>query len=602
MKHFFVIPLITLFLINSIFIVAKEYKGAEYRTKEAFTYGRFEVNMKSCYREGMLSSFFTYYDEGGPWNEIDIEIIGRYENDFQMNTITPGQTNHVGRVPLNFNPHQEFHTYAFEWTPQYVSWFVDGVEVLKQTGPHIETLTLPQKIMMNIWNPQQPNWVGTFYPEALPAFAYYDWVSYYSYTPGTGSYGTENNFTHSWTDNFDSWDTTRWDKATHTFSGNGCDFVQANAVFNDGKLVLCLTNNTNLGFVDVKAPSILSARGTTNQIEVVFSEEVDPVTSQNIQNYIITGVTINNAQLQNDLRTVILNVSGLDLNTTKNVIATGIKDLATPPNTASASLKTIYMVTSPLVFPLKINCGGFVALDFTKDTLWLPTTEYGYLDGSATSPGSISIGGTDEDEIYQSERAGSVLYKFRVPNGNYKVKLMFAENYYSNAGQRIFDVYLENNKVIQNLDIYDHVGKNFAYETSFENIIVNDGILDIYFGAIIGQPVINGIVITALPSDVENEYGSYLMQFKLEQNYPNPFNNSTVIEYSLTQRDEIFFSVYNILGEQIFYDYLGDVDKGIHQYFFNASDMKDAELSSGVYLYSIRGTSFNQSKKFVLLK
>ncbi len=49
---------------------------------------------------------------------------------------------------------------------------------------------------MNIWNPLYENWAGVFNPEALPAFAYYDWVSYYSYTPGTGNYGTENNFTH----------------------------------------------------------------------------------------------------------------------------------------------------------------------------------------------------------------------------------------------------------------------------------------------------------------------------------------------------------------------------------------------------------------------
>lgn len=89
---------------------------------------------------------------------------------------------------------------------------------------------------MNIWNPQYENWAGKFYPESLPAFAFYDWVSYYTYTPGSGNYGTDNNFTFSWIDNFDSWDTTKWDKATHTFPGNNCDFIQENAVFQDGKL------------------------------------------------------------------------------------------------------------------------------------------------------------------------------------------------------------------------------------------------------------------------------------------------------------------------------------------------------------------------------
>ena len=54
------------------------YKGGEYRSKESFLYGRFEVRMKTAQREGMLTSFFTYNDmvpfTSAEWNEIDIEI------------------------------------------------------------------------------------------------------------------------------------------------------------------------------------------------------------------------------------------------------------------------------------------------------------------------------------------------------------------------------------------------------------------------------------------------------------------------------------------------------------------------------------------------
>lgn len=162
MKTAFKFLVFSILMLTNFSIDAKEYKGAEYRTKEAFLYGRFEVNLKTSYREGMLSSFFTYNDAGGGWNEIDIEILGRYTNDFQMNPITPGQVNHVGHHLMSSSPHADFHTYAFEWTPEYVSWFVDGVEVLRQTGAHIQTLNLPQKIMMNVWIPQYENWVGIF--------------------------------------------------------------------------------------------------------------------------------------------------------------------------------------------------------------------------------------------------------------------------------------------------------------------------------------------------------------------------------------------------------------------------------------------------------
>jgi beta-glucanase (GH16 family) len=70
--------LLLLLLIIPFQIYAKDFKGAEFRTKQSFLYGRFEVRMKSAFREGMLSSFFTFYEFSGgieEWNEIDIEIL-----------------------------------------------------------------------------------------------------------------------------------------------------------------------------------------------------------------------------------------------------------------------------------------------------------------------------------------------------------------------------------------------------------------------------------------------------------------------------------------------------------------------------------------------
>jgi hypothetical protein len=588
-------------LTSTQILFAKDYKGAEYRTKEAFLYGRFEVRMKSPYREGMLASFFTYNDAGGDWNEIDIEILGRYLNDFQMNTITAGQTNHVGHYLMPTSPHLEYHTYAFEWTPQYVAWFVDGTEVLKQTGVHIQNLVLPQKIMMNIWNPQYENWAGTFYPEALPAFAYYDWVSYYSYTPGGGNYGTGNNFTQNWVDEFNDWDTTRWDKATHTWTGNGCDFIYENAVFNNGKLILCLTNNIDIGYIDIKTPSFLWARGTEGKIEALFSEEVDEISAESVQNYIITNVTINSAELQSDLKTVILSVTGLNLNTSANLIALNIKDRASPPNTASAILKEIFMVPNQLSFPLKIDCGGSGSLGYKPDQNWSYQTDYGYQDGSIATYNGQPFGNTSEDSVYFTERYSMVTYRTRLPNGLYKVKLMFAENYFNSSGKRIFDVSIEQNRVLTNLDIYSQVGKNYAYEVEFDGVTVQDGILDIYFEAKLDNAVISGIVITQDPNSVGENNINKEIDFKLEQNYPNPFNGKTIINYSLHSADNLSFQLFNILGEQIFFEDLGYVSEGVHQYLLDTAALNRGVLSSGVYFYVFTTSKKKQMLKVVLL-
>lgn len=609
----FIFALTFFFYGFQIITSAKEFKGAEYRTKEAYTYGRFEVRMKSANREGMLSSFFTYFD-GTPsdpwatskWNEIDLEIMGRYDDNIQFNTITPGSVNHVSHFPMSSSPNLDYNVYAFEWTPDYVAWFVDGVEVLRQTGDHIATLSRPQKIMMNVWNPQGENWAGVLNKFSLPAFAYYDWVSYYSYTPGSGNYGTGNNFTNDWTDNFDAWDTARWDKATHTWNGNGSDFIQENAVFQDGKLVLCLTISTDIGYTDVMAPSVLWARAnTSDKITVMFSEEIDKIDAEDVSMYFVTAteVSINSATLRQDLKSVDLTVNGIDLNISYLLIIYPIKDRAIIPNISSTQAKSIIM-SQPLSFPIKINCAGPAVLDYLPDAIWNQNTEYGTTQGYGYTriyDPALQISGTEEDVIYQSEIYWLAGYKVRVPNGNYDVKLMFAENNFDSPGSRIFDVYLEYNRVIENLDIIDQVGKNAALVKEISNVQVNDGVLDIQFADKVDYALINGIVITQNATGIDDKQKYGLNDFKVEQNYPNPFNGKTVINYSLQVTDNITFQLYNILGEEIFFENLGSISEGSHQYYLDTATLKESQLSTGIYFYVFSTSNRSETRKLVLL-
>ena len=589
---------------------ANDLKGAEYRTKEAYLYGRFEVRMKPANVEGMLSSFFTYFDgipsdpwANSKWNEVDLEIMGRYDDNIQFNTITPGQTNHVSHYPMSSSPHVVYHTYAFEWTPEYVAWFVDEVEVLRQTGDHISTLFRPQKIMMNVWNPLYPNWAGVLDRATLPAFAYYDWVSYYSFTPDSGNYGTGNNFTFSWTDNFDSWDTDRWQKATHTFYGNGVDFIRENAVFQDGKLILCLTDSVNFGYTDITPPSVLWARSnSTDKITVMFSEEVNQTDAENVSKYTVTteGISINNAMLRPDLRSVDLDVNDLDLNDSYLLVVYPVKDKADVPNVSSLVAKSI-IISQPLSFPIKINCAGDSVLGYLPETSWDQNTEYGSMDGSTMIyDAGLQISGTKEDVIYQSEIYDLVGYKVRVPDGHYNVKLMFAENNFDSPGSRVFDVYLEYNRVIENLDIIEQVGKNAALVKEISNVEVNDGVLDIHFADKVNYALINGIVIDQNTTGLINE-NNIPNDFKIEQNYPNPFNGKTVINYSLPKIEKLTFQIYNILGEQIFFEDLGFVSRGSHQYLLDTFTLKGSPLSSGIYFY-VFSTSYKRViRKLVLL-
>ena len=244
-----------LFSFISAMLLAKPYRGGELRTIESFQYGRFEVRMKPAPGSGVISSFFTFHDywsEGHTssvyWNEIDLEWLGRYDDKVHTNLIIHDQWDLPDLSDVTFNPNEDFHTYAFEWTSEYIAFFVDDQLIRWVDNFYADSMYREQKIMMNIWQSTSAGWAGSFSASTLPTYAFYDWVKYYLWVDGTGNAGTNNDFILLWEDNFDSWDTNRWEKATHTWNGNNADFIHDNVVFMSGYLILCLTTPSATGY------------------------------------------------------------------------------------------------------------------------------------------------------------------------------------------------------------------------------------------------------------------------------------------------------------------------------------------------------------------
>ena len=343
---------LALFALISIGI-CQQYFGGELRTKESYLYGRFEARFKSAQGDGLVSSFFTYQDEringGHIWNEIDIEVLGRWENIINMNTITPGQSSHLREGYIeNFTPHTEYYDYAFEWTPTYVAWFVNGEEYYRQDLPrhsYIATLKYAQKIMMNLWVPVYEDWVGKWNDDIIPRFAYYDHVAYYEYSPSGGDYGTDKAFKFKWRDDFDAFDSNRWEKATHGFSGNRVRFEPRNVIYKDGKMILCLTNDNAFGYQDAVPPKGLYGFSRNNIITIRFSEELDSTSATNLSNYTINNVQINKIDLDRDKRTVHLHTSSLDRKKTYRVSISNIIDSF--GNTQNNQILICLLYTSP---------------------------------------------------------------------------------------------------------------------------------------------------------------------------------------------------------------------------------------------------------------
>ena len=142
--------------------------------------------------------------------------------------------------------------------------------------------------------------------------------------------------------------------------------------------------------------------------------------------------------------------------------------------------------TAPIVTPttvIRVNTAGPAYTD-TAGQVW--AADFGFNTGSVVTV-SNAIAGTADPDLYRTERwdppSGAELgYAFTVPNGTYSVRLHFAETWNGGqaVGSRIFDVSIENQLVLDNLDIFAEAGGYAALVKTFQTT-VTDGQLNINF-------------------------------------------------------------------------------------------------------------------------
>ena len=155
------------------------YSGGEFRSKQFYGYGRYEVSMKAMKNDGVVSSFFTYTgpSDSNTWDEIDVEVLGKDTTKVQFNYFRNGQGGHEHMYDLGFDASEDFHTYAFEWHKDKIIWFVDGKEAYRIEGANMPVTK--GKIMMNAWAGKNVDaWLKAFDDSDLPIMAEYQWVKY----------------------------------------------------------------------------------------------------------------------------------------------------------------------------------------------------------------------------------------------------------------------------------------------------------------------------------------------------------------------------------------------------------------------------------------
>ena len=107
------------------------------------------------------------------------------------------------------------------------------------------------------------------------------------------------------------------------------------------------------------------------------------------------------------------------------------------------------------------------------------------------------VKGSQDAFLYQSYRTGDIVVTHPIANGVYDITLHFAEPANLERGDRLFDVFAEGRRVVDNVDVMLwRDGKTMsALTVAAPNVAVTDSELNIAFEASVGQPTLSALVV-----------------------------------------------------------------------------------------------------------
>jgi len=241
----------------TVAVEAGAVASAELVQNQTYTYGRFEARIRFAVGDGVISSFFMWKPgsemAGTFWNELDFEKLG--DCRLQTNPLygLPVVDHHVFAT-LDADLCGQYHTYTFEWTPTYIAYLVDGVELRRDgeetAAAFAQNAASGMQIHFNVW-PGDASFGGNFDAAILPVQQYINWVQYSSFADGA--------FAFQWREEFDGPTLpSGWSVGSWASPKNLSTHQAANVVFSGGLAVLALTADGATGFSGSPPPDVVA--------------------------------------------------------------------------------------------------------------------------------------------------------------------------------------------------------------------------------------------------------------------------------------------------------------------------------------------------------
>ena len=218
-----------------------------------------------------------------------------------------------------------------------------------------------------------------------------------------------------------------------------------------------------------------------------------------------------------------------------------------------AALGSQAQVTPTPTTVIRLNAGG----DAQPTTRGDFAADQYYSAASSTFATTAPITGTDAPALYQTERFstnGTLGYAVPVPAGRYSVVLHFAEIYWTQPGQRVFNINLEGTTVRAHYDIVGKVGPNVATTETFA-VDVTDGV----FNLDLVVPYLDGGADQAKLSALELAYTGPAVLAARQPNglaatlqvYPNPAAGSFKLSYAASAAQTATLALTDGLGRVV---------------------------------------------------
>lgn len=148
---------------------------------------------------------------------------------------------------------------------------------------------------------------------------------------------------------------------------------------------------------------------------------------------------------------------------------------------------------------MAINAGSTTAA--TYEGVQYQADKY-YRGGEAHST-TDPITGASDGTLFQTERFGSYSYAIPVTAGTYSIELHMAELYWEAVGERSFNVLVEGQLELTNLDLVSQAGHDSALSYIVENVRVTDGSLDIALEASVNEGTLSGFAVYSADGELD---------------------------------------------------------------------------------------------------